>query len=893
MKFSITIDKNKEAVIDRKICINCGECRDFCPTGAIDEYQKTAVRIGHHGNGGADSFADAKKQSLQMACSVGCPLGIVPQTVAAFIEKGESEKAARHIRERNPLPGVCAAVCEHLCQETCKRQVFEDAPLNMKALEGFALANTEMKPFKYIKKHREKVAVIGGGPAGLGAAFALAKAGYSVTVFEKDFQLGGAMRWGIPEFRLNKALLRKEIDNIVSAGIDVKYGWYIGENHSLEELWSDGYSACLIAVGMSNGVMPEIKGAEGEGVYDGVTVMRQVTGGEDEGIVLGDKVVVVGSSGFAADLARVLRRMDKNVVCVMEEREEDINVPEDVLDLLIEEGVELRTGTKAQQVIIEDGKVKALELFKGNAVNYFCDSVIFAGGQKCFVENICKAETYPNGMIRIDEDYSTNKNMIFACGDATGETSSVVEALAAGMEAAAQIDRALQKTAPLENPHELRNAPDGMTLYPESIVCRTPQAEKKTREGEAVGYRPEPAEDVTAVLRAAGIEDEMPRLEAAEGASSVAVVGGGIAGITAAIALMRRGHKVTIFEKEPELGGNYRWLATDKRIDREFLKEQLKKVRTCGIDVICNVTAGVRPDIGQLLSLGYDAVLFAVGEYGGGRPVFGGMKEYGILDMVPLMRKLADHQVVPAIGRRVLVAGGDELTVDIARRLKEFCEDVTIATPWSKGGLQAKTGAVTAALDEGVNLITGVEVVDTEQKGGKVYTAICKVTEKGHTINVPCDTLVMGGGGPATQTVAIRNLELDMDNEGYIAVDHKMESSIRGVFAIGNLNMSATDAGRAGAIAVDNYLTGKDEYIGISDDEKPLMSTTHELIEGRKDKNAPGFETGKLILDNKEADIEASRCMKCGYHNLKADMCMGCGICVKVCPVNAVVLKEV
>lgn len=924
MKFNVTIDKKAEAVIDRRLCINCGECREICPTGAVRELQKTAVFMKE--GGAAGYFPDARKQSVKMACSAGCPLGIVPQTVAAFIEKGELESAAEHIRERNPMPGVCAVVCEHLCQDTCKRSVFGDAPLNMKALEGFVLDKTEAAPFKYLRKYHEKIAVIGGGPAGLSAAYHAAKAGYGVTIFEKDDSLGGALRWGIPAFRLDKDMVSEEIDRIVDAGVEVRCGWHIGEDHSLSELWEEGFRACIIAAGESYGVMPdeiEVPGIDGFGVYDGVKIMRQITGGEDEGTVIGDTVVVAGGGGFAADLARVLRRMGKEVVCVTEENADELMMDAAVLEAFTDEGVELRAATAIGQIITEDGKVKAVELVKidyiedekgrlqphrvkGSGLNFFCDTVVFAAGQKSNVQDICNAETYPNGKIKIDENYKTNKERVFACGDVTGETSSVVEAIAAGRDAAAEACRMISGEADTYREHEIHSAPDGQAIYTanirrpaaqyeEIIIEDLPDEEEPLAEDGFDGLdgllmQAEHTEDILSVIRSAGITEEELHFEFALDAKKAAVIGGGIAGITAAISLAKKGYKPTIFEKMPALGGSYRWLATDKRIDREILIEELKKVENSGIEVVCGTSAGVRPNIEKLFSMGYEAVLFAIGEYGGDQNDISGADLAGVFDMVSLMGRLIDSEVPEGIGDKVLVAGGDEITFDIARRLREICSEVTVLAPWSKGSLQAKTGAVDAVLDEGVNLVTGVEVTAAEGRDGCVYSAVCKVAEKGYAINVPCDTLVLGGGGPDTQAIAIRNLKLDMNDDGHMAVDHRLAASIPGVFSVGGLDMSAADAGRAGAAAVENRLTGNDSYISIADFDKAQLPRDHEIIEGRITAEVKGFETGRKLLSCAQAAVEASRCMGCGYHSLQADLCMGCGICAKMCPAGAITM---
>lgn len=924
MRFDITIDKKAEAVIDRRLCVNCGECLQNCPTAAIYENQKAAVCMCPPGEccsaehiEAADSFGAAKVQAVETACSVGCPLGIIPQTVAALVEKGEYELAAEHIRSRNPMPLTSAAVCEHFCQETCKLGVFCEEPLNMRALEKFVLSKYGAEPFKYVRKYHRKVAVIGAGPAGLSAAHHLAMAGFPVTIFEKDEAAGGAVRWGIPDFRANKKTFDEEIDRILSAGVEIKYGWHIGKEHSLDELRDNGFEAVLIAVGESHGIKPEVEEYDAEGVYECVEVMRQVIGGYDEGIVIGDDVVIVGSSGTAADLARAIKRMGRDVICITEETAGELQMSNELEELMINEGIEFKYETSAGQIIVEGGKVKAVELVQGNARNHFCDTVIFVNGQKCVTQNICNAQTYPDGKIRIDERYRTNKDMIFACGDATGETASVVEAIAAGRDAAVEMVKILSGTVPVGRGKTVSGAPDSEAIYPENIRRGIPQYEEMITEPipdeEAIFWAEEDepekaggiafeikedetaaeAEDITAVLRAAGIEEEAQAFGFADDAKRVAIIGGGIAGITAALALARKGIRPTIFEKEPALGGSYRWLATDKRIDKKALAEELDKIKDYGIDVVYNVTAGVKPNLDMLMKEGYDAVLFAVGDYGGQRHKISIGSCAGLFDMAFVMGNLVADEKVRGLGGRVLIAGGDEMTFDAARKLKNFCEEVTVIAPWSKGSMQARTGAVDAAVAEGVNLVAGACVTGVECKDGKVYNVACKITNRNFNIDVPCDALIMSGGGPDTEAVAFRNLKLNVDEDGYFVTNHRLATSIKGVFAIGKLDMSAADAGRTGAAAIENYLTGVDGYISLGDKDKTEIPTDHDMLEGVRAGREKGFEAGRKLFADETAKVEAGRCIGCGYHNLKPELCMGCGACVRVCPVGAVKLVPV
>lgn len=909
MKFNLTIDKKSEAAIDGRLCINCGRCSDICPVGAVEEYRKRIYCM-------FPDCGEGRTLAPRSACSSACPLGIVPQTVAALVKAGDIDEAYREISEKSPMPWVCASICDQPCLDHCRRGSMLDEPVNMRGLEAYVVSRSQAGPVRYIKKFSERIAVIGAGPAGLTAAFELSAAGYEVTVFEKDARPGGALNWGVPGFRLDRERLDSEIDRLVSAGIKIRYNRCIGVDYTMDDIWNEGFAACLIAVGASEGTAVDIPGADAEMVYDGVRLMRQINGGEDEGIELGDSITVIGGGELAAGAARVLRRMDKTVVCAAADDPEDLQMSEYSLESLQNEGVDFRTLVSPKQIIHEDGRVKAVEFtrveyledekgrlrmqqIKGSEFNLFCDTVIFAVGRKCSVGRIANVETYPGGRVRIDDSFRTNKDMIFACGDAVAESGSVAAAMASGREAAEQIDAVLRGAEADERRRDVISAPDTEMIYPYNVPKIRPQTESVIREGEEKNAASAPVDDIIAILREAGIDEEMPRFtyRNADGSpkKKVAVVGGGIAGITAATDLARAGFRPVILEKYPQIGGRYRWLSSSKRVDRRLLADELRKVEASGIEVICNVPAGIRPDIDGLFSEGYEAVLFAIGESAGVMPDMENADCRGVFEMVSLMGRLMADEEIDGIGQQVIVSGCDEMTFDTARMLKEFCSQVTVISPIGKRSMRDCVGSIAAALDEGINLVTGVELSQITQAEGRLTGIRCRVAEKNTVIDVTCDTLVIGGTArPDTYALSQRNPKLELDENGYITVDERLATSVYGVFAVGDLDMTAVEAGHAAASTVRSFLQSEEirkcAKLRKPEDEKPEVHE-YEIFEGTR-YSGSGFETGRRVFDDRQAVLEASRCLGCGYHREISERCIGCGVCMTVCPANAVTLKK-
>lgn len=394
-------------------------------------------------------------------CALRCPAHTEVQAYIRQIALGNDREAVRIIKERIPIPASIGRVCPHPCEDDCRRGLVEQ-PLSIAYLKAFAADNDLASPEPFrpscAPDTGKRVAIVGGGPAGLSAAYYLRLAGHRVTVYDAMPEMGGMLRYGIPAYRLPKDVLAKEIAAIEALGVEMKPGVRIGEELTLAQLRS-GADAVLLAVGAWRSSPLGCPGEQLEGVLGGIDFLREVNLGRHP--ELGKRVAVVGGGNTAMDACRTAVRCGARQVYVVYRRTRAEAPAEDAeIEEAIEEGVEFKFLTNPAEILGEDGHVSALRLqvmelgepdasgrrspapVEGKFELLEVDTVIAAIGQKCAPEGLSGVELTPRGTIRAEEDCGlTNLEGVFAAGDATNRGASIaIEAIAEGDAAAAAID---------------------------------------------------------------------------------------------------------------------------------------------------------------------------------------------------------------------------------------------------------------------------------------------------------------------------------------------------------------------------------------------------------------------------------------------------------------------
>ena len=471
-------------------CVACGRCVEYCPAGAVKLGQKLCTKDGpieypKHElpdtvKWGPEKWDEDYRDNNRIncydtgtaPCKTACPAHIAVQGYLKKAAQGKYREALALIKKENPFPAVCGHICNRRCEDACTRGTIDQA-VAIDEVKKFIAKQDLTAENRYIppiippttgRLFEEKIAIIGGGPAGLSCAFYLAEKGYKPTVFEKNEKPGGMLVYGIPSFKLEKDVVEAEIDVMRQMGVEIKCGVEVGKDITLKELRKQGYKAFYIAIGCQGGRKANIEGEDAEGVMTAVDFLRTV--GDNQNYPVEGHTVVVGGGNVAIDVARTASRCgasDVSMFClegrnIMPASEEEIAEAQ-------EEGITLNCGWGPKEILTENGKVKGivfkkcLSVFDENkrfspkfdenvTMTVPCERVFLSIGQSIVWGNLLDGSKVElgrgNGAVADKVTYQTAEPDIFVGGDVYTGPKFAIDAIAAGKEGAISIHRFVQ-----------------------------------------------------------------------------------------------------------------------------------------------------------------------------------------------------------------------------------------------------------------------------------------------------------------------------------------------------------------------------------------------------------------------------------------------------------------
>lgn len=478
------------AKVESENCVACGRCVEGCPAGAVKLGQKLCTKDGpityprqelpDASEWGPEKWAVDYRDRNRVncyetgtaPCKTACPAHIAVQGYLKLAAQGKYKEALQLIKRDNPFPAVCGRICNRRCEDACTRGTIDQAVAIDEVKRFIAQqdlnAETRFVPEKVIPKvdgeFEEKIAIIGGGPAGLSCAYYLAEKGYRPTVFEKEKQPGGMLMHGIPEFRLEKDVIEAEINVLRALGVEFHCGVEVGRDVTIPELREQGYKGFYVAIGLQSGGRLGVPGEDAEGVKAGIELMREVNlEGKKE---LSGRVVVIGGGNIGADVARTALRCGAEKVSLYCLEDYD-SMPMGVEDRTEceEDGIEIHAGWGQTEILAENGKCSGIRFRKclsvRNAEGRFaptfddntteevpCDMVLYCIGQKVDWKGLLTGtavELNPNGTAKADPvTYQTAEPDLFVGGDVYTGQKFAIDAIAAGKQGAVSLHRWVQ-----------------------------------------------------------------------------------------------------------------------------------------------------------------------------------------------------------------------------------------------------------------------------------------------------------------------------------------------------------------------------------------------------------------------------------------------------------------
>jgi heterodisulfide reductase subunit A2 len=448
--------------IDEDACTACNDCVEVCPVALPNEFdqglsmRKATFKL--YAQAYPNAYAITKLD--RPPCISGCPAHLNVQGYVNMAAEGKFKESLAIIMDKLPLPGTLGRICPHPCESVCRRQEV-DVSLAIRDIKRLAADNFDCRQVEIECEadSGKKVAIVGAGPAGLSAAYHLARKGHKSVIFEAAPKPGGMLRYGIPDYRLPQDILDQDIENITQLGVEIKCDTPLGDKLTLAKLESD-YDAVYLAVGCQKGYTLGIDGEESEGVVQGVDLLKDLGLGKE--VKMGAKVAVIGGGNVAMDVARSAKRLGSEVTVVYRRTRDEMPAWEDEIDCCYGEGVEMTYLAAPVEVIAADGKVTALKVqrmelgepddsgrrrpvpIEGSEYEIEVDMVVPAIGQACVNDALAAEglEYNKNGTIKVDEiTYATGRENIFAGGDMQVGPWIAIGAVAHGEAAAISIDR--------------------------------------------------------------------------------------------------------------------------------------------------------------------------------------------------------------------------------------------------------------------------------------------------------------------------------------------------------------------------------------------------------------------------------------------------------------------
>jgi NADPH-dependent glutamate synthase beta subunit-like oxidoreductase len=526
------IRSNYIAKVDKDKCGACGQCVENCQMNAVRLGKKLCsvtpeaeeipgARPTDKFWGQKDYNVDYRTDRTDVAnsgtapCKAECPAHVPVQAYLKLAAQSKYLDALELIKKENPFPAVCGRICNRKCEDACTRGCIDD-PVAIDDIKKFIAEKELHAETRFVPKmlnqtgrpYSNKIAVIGSGPAGLSCAYYLAVKGYPVTVFEKEKMLGGMLTMGIPNFRLEKDVVKAEIDILREIGVEFETGVEVGKDVTLDALRREGFEAFYLAVGASRGTPVGRPGDDNEGVLTGIDFLREVNLGERP--ELGKTVAVIGGGNVAIDVARTAVRLGAESVTVVYRRgREEMPAGADEIEEAAGEGVKFLFLRAPAEIIGEDGaaelKLERMELGEPDAAGrrkprgtgtfetIAVSCVISATGQKvdlCGMEKGSALAIGKNGTVAADEfTWQTAQPDVFAGGDVVTGPKYAIDAIAAGKEGAISIHRYVHEGQTLDLGRDRRDyrafdrrnvavGIEGFDTTPRQRVAAAPGAEK-------------------------------------------------------------------------------------------------------------------------------------------------------------------------------------------------------------------------------------------------------------------------------------------------------------------------------------------------------------------------------------------------------------------------------